>query len=301
MTPRRILLVALPVALGLFASAASAQEDEEEQPAENATDADGEAEEGGGYEPDQRGYEPDQRGETDGGGRSGEPQSGGDGGETGDGYEPDQRGEVDGEDEEAEAPAPMSADSAGGAEAAYDSDELGFDLRLALGAGANLLDAIEDDNFARDQQRGGFGGGFALTLGLRLDQVTFGPRFGVSVDPSISYASFGFDVIGRLTSDRFAPYVRGAVSYALAFSFTDPLPSQSASHGILTELALGFGGRIVGPMTLGAELSVGWLALFRNGADPCVDPCAADGLDLSEPGHTHGLVLRGSVYVGAEL
>lgn len=321
---RLALLFALLALPALFAPglAYAQNEGESGENAENgeptedgeAEDADEQAIEGdGGYEPDQRGYEPDQRGYepdqrgAEGGGEGG-GEDGGDQATGGDaGYEPDQRGAEESE------PAPEMTDDAeemrtqeiSAGTAAYESGDygagFGLDLRLWLGASGTFLDAFDQDNLLRESQRGDPGGTFGITLGLRFGPMTVGLRHTVIVDGSVTLATFGVDLIVRLLAEQLTPYVRVGVGYALALGFADDLPSQGNAQGVLTELGVGFGGRVLGPMTLGAELSGGWLALYRGDVPDCEDPCSDATLDLTRSGQAHGLMLRGMIYVGFEM
>jgi len=197
-------------------------------------------------------------------------------------------------------PVPMAGEAVATDYAAAEDYGAGFgvDLRLWLGVSGSVFDAFENDNLLRDPQRGGFGGGFGMTLGLRLGQLTVGPRVLVSVDESATLLSVGLDVMVRLTADRLAPYLRGALSYAATLGLRDALPSQPGADGVLTELGVGFGGRVVGPLTLGVEVSAGWAALFRGEVAACDAPCSDATVDLRDSGEAHGLVVRGLFWVG---
>lgn len=309
----RLVVALAPLLAALVvwpAAGALAQVDEDgggRQEEGEGTDAEAQADEGEpGYEPDQRGYEPDQRGyEPDQRGNEGD--EGGEGESTGGdgGYEPDQRGYDDDEEEReelmGEPTVAMEAADAGYGGAGDYGAGFGLDLRLWLGASGSFLDVFEEDNLLRDSQRGGAGGGFGVTLGFRFGPVTVGPRHTLVVDQATTLATFGLDVLVRLLPEQLTPHVRVAISYALAFGFSDSLPSQGTAQGLLTELGVGFGGRVVGPMTLGAELSAGWLALYRGDVAGCEDPCTSPDLDLTRSGQAHGLILRGTVWIGVEL
>lgn len=266
-------------------------------------DVDGEdaATEGGpGYEPDQRGgHEEDgQGGDTSGGGEGTDTTSDGDEPQ----YEPDQRGGHEGDEEEASEPVSemLAADSSAGGRGYADRDGgLGFYTHFLLGGGLTGLDAIEGDNLVLPAQQGSFDVSFGLALGLRIGPISIGPRLTFTADPSFFLGALGLDVGADLTDDRLAPTLRVSLSYAFALSLSDPLPSQRSVGGLWAEVGAGFRYTVEGPLYFGAELSGGWLALFRAADPACVDMCTDMGtFDLRRSGESHGLTLRLHLYGG---
>lgn len=319
----RRLLAAIALAFWLLpgqvhAQAGRADDGETEyEPDQRGADEGGDGEEG--YEPDQRGvdegggdaatddeegYEPDQRGVEEGGGDAAEgsyesDQGGGEdtaGGETG--YEPDQRGAAEeplsapGASQEMFAASDDSEGTSGGRRS------IGLDLELWLGLGLTDLGAIDGDNLVRSTQQGGVGGSIGASLRLGIGQLSFGPRFTVSIDPSFVLGAIGLDVRAALMRGAFVPTVRLALSYAFLAGIGDAPPSQPSAAGAWTELGIGFNWRIQGPWVLGADLAGGWLALFREGVVDCVDPCTESDFDVRRDGQSHGLTLRLHVFTG---
>jgi len=305
----RRLLYCSALALCLAFGGGAAAQDVQEDPAADEADPQ--------YEPDQRGateeepgYEPDQRGATeDGGGEStgeAEPQ-----------YEPDQRGATgggggggDGDDSELEeeaAPAPVdtyaeSREAAAdyGPGASYGRPTFGFAGQLWLGGGFTGLDTFEGDNLLRAGQASSGGASLGAMIGLRVGPVTLGPRLTFSVESGLAMGAVGLDVQLELASGRVVPTVRASVSYAFAFALSDALPSQNAPSGLWTELGGGARWYLGGPFVLGGDLSVGWLATFRDAVPGCDAPCmdAASNLDLTRDGSGHGFTFRLHLYGG---
>jgi len=134
---------------------------------------------------------------------------------------------------------------------------------------------------------------------LRIGPISLGPRVTFTADPSFVLGAIGLDVGAELTDERLVPTLRVSLSYAFALSLSDPLPSQSSVGGLWTELGAGFRYYPGGPFHFGAELSGGWLALFRAADPACVDSCTDMGtFDLRRSGQSHGLTLRLHIYGG---
>ncbi len=295
---RRLLVLsslALWLALPRVGHAQAADPDEDavasEAPAQEEAVGDD-----GGYEPDQRGAEGDE-GTSDGTGGGDQATGGGE-------YEPDQRG-AEGDEEELDAggdeaaPEPTTGgdrvyaeEAAGEGGSAAARRGLGVDLQLILGGALNGLDAFGGNNLVQDDQRGSFGGSFGAVIGLGIGPLTIGPRVSFTAEAGFGLGAVGLDIQVALTSGWIAPTMRLSVSYAFLFALADPLPSQNAPDGVWTELGLGARFRVAGPFSIGAELSGGWIALFRGEVPACTDPCDGEGLDLSEAGASHGATLR---------
>lgn len=300
---RRLLYCsALALCLAIPGGAA-AQDVQEEPPADEADPQ---------YEPDQRGateeepgYEPDQRGATgeEGGGEdtgAAEPQ-----------YEPDQRGvDAGGDDgvQEEAAPAPedaygetlLSAEADYARGSSYGRSPFGFAAQLWLGGGFTGLDTFEGDNLLRDGQGTSGGASLGAMLGLRIGPVILGPRLTFGVESGLAMGAVGLDVQLELATGEVVPTLRASLSYAFALSLSDALPSQNAPSGLWTELGGGARWYLGGPFVLGADLSVGWLATFRDAVPDCDAPCVdpASTLDLTRDGSGHGFTFRLHLYGG---
>lgn len=300
---RRLLLLsslALCLALPRVGYAQATDPDEEEGVASEAPAQEEAIAGDGGYEPDQRGAEDDESPE-DTGGAEGEATGGG-------GYEPDQRG-AEGDEEELDEGGGADAEPmAPGEDRVYTESEgvtaaaarrgLGLDLQLIVGFGLNGLDAFGGGNIVQDTQRGSVGGSFGAVLGLGVGPLTIGPRATFTVEPGFVLGAIGLDVQVALTSGWVAPTMRLSVSYAFLLGLSDALPSQNAPDGVWTELGLGARFHVAGPFSIGAELSGGWIALFRGEVTDCTDRCEENGLDVTQSGSANGATLRLHVYGG---
>ncbi|MBX3269599.1 MAG: hypothetical protein KF729_05030 [Sandaracinaceae bacterium] len=248
------------------------------------------------------GYEPDQRGAQER-----PPQDGADqaaGGETG--YEPDQRG-VEEEDEEALAePASGTAQEAdrltlAQTSAADPAARTGFGLDLLLfgGLGADGFEVFGGRNVVRATQGGSVGGSFGASLGLGIGPFSVGPRVSFTFAEPYALGALGIDAHLRLSNGWIAPTLRFSFSYAFLFGLADPLPEQNTPEGMWAELGLGVRVRISDtPIILGAELSGGWLALFRDAVPACTTSCTEPGLNLREGGTTNGATFRLQLFGG---
>ena len=230
----------------------------------------------------------------------------------GGGYEPDQRGEHE-EESESEAPS-VVVDAAAtrqalettagvGASESYRSD-FGFELALWLGGVVTDLDIVGGGNLVRATQRGSVGASFGFAAGMRFGPVIVGPRVGLTVDPSFLLADLGVGVevllMPEAMTDGITSYVRAAVGGSLVTDLSAPLPEQrdAGIAGTVAEVGIGARWTPWRGLVIGLELAGIWHHLWREPVEGCDIGCNDGSVDLLRAGESDALQLRLSLSAG---